>query len=640
MVAGSWRVDLSRLLQMLQHEREDQSGLRPTSLLRALKRMIGQGPRTRRNSSVQALDRPESLEVRQVLSAVSPVEYSAPLIAFEEAFVGDASKEQGLVAVDQQDVFFPADAVQLDLLPGGHFVQMVRDQLSKSLSPSNLIPEMSIPGELVQVTGKASTNRAQISDVGLSSSSVSNRIEVAAPETIDAGLSDPIFSTADDQLNLSFLIEYSDGPQEVTVESISSTNLQIRVSGLAGTIYESSGIEFTAQILYQNAMEVLQRVQPTRPVQILFPATSLAGNERIPMVPGSSISDRLDPDLGAGLSSAVSGPQTESDTSESLPNSLVQDAGSQASANSTPDDSSLIDQVFAGSELALDTSILVKLGVTRLHQTLAWSQADSGSAILQQQEISAATDELKQEPESVPHSITTAVSQRGLAKLVRRGLSWLRPGRLPAAGLVSDAVASEFLTRVAAELIADSDSDASSRKPVAESVEWLSWLLSRTSESNASAGTGVSNRVHHNELVPDAVPVFSNTVGSSRDMRGAWNAQAQIRKYREQHRHASGLNGAICIALYEHDSSSVPQSTSIPRELKYVTNPRGPPVYGRDADVPLLEVEAPADLLERLRYSIAPRGPSLATVETQSPDFTFSSGPRMSPEKVSTELAI
>jgi hypothetical protein len=123
-------------------------------------------------------------------------------------------------------------------------------------------------------------------------------------------------------------------------------------------------------------------------------------------------------------------------------------------------------------------------------------------------------------------------------------------------------------------------------------------------------------------------------------MRGAWNAQAQIRKYREQHRHASGLNGAICIALYEHDSSSIPQSTSIPRELKYVANPRGPPVYGRDADVPLLEVDAPADLLERLRYSIAPRGPSLATVETQSPDFTFSSGPRMSPEKVSTELAI
>ncbi len=633
-------MDLSRLLQMLQHEREGQSGLRPISLLCALKQMIGQGSRTRRNSGVQALDRPESLEVRQVLSAVSPVEFQAPPIAFEETFVVDAAGEQGLVAIDQQSVFFPTDVVQLDLLPGGHVVQMVRDQLSKSLSPSNLIPELSVTEELVQIPNKASTNRAQPNDAVLSSSSLSNSIEVAAPEMIDTGLSDPIFSTAGDQLNLSFLIEYSDGPQEVTVETISSTNLQIRVSGLAGTIYESSGAEFTAQILYQNAMEVLQRVQPTRPVQILFPASSLASRERIPTVPGSSIADRLDANRGAEPSSAVSGPRAGSDAPEFLPDSLIREVGLQVSANSTSDDTSLIDQVFAFSELTLDTSILVRLSVARLQQTLAWPHSDSGTATLQQQETSASAADLKYEPESVLRSITPTGSQSGLAKLVRRGLSWLRPGRLPAASLVSDGVASEFLTRVAAELNAESDPEAGSQNPGVEGVEWLSWLLRNSSASNSYTGTGAKNGIHRREVVPDAVPVFSKATGSSRDMRGAWNAQAQIRKYREQHRHASGLNGSICIALYEHDSSRVPQSTSIPQELKYVANPRGPPVYGRDADVPLLEVDAPADLLERLRYSIAPRGPSLAIVETQSPDFTFSSGPRMSPEKVSTELAI
>ncbi|MFO1003583.1 MAG: hypothetical protein U0936_24885 [Planctomycetaceae bacterium] len=633
-------MDLSRLLKMLRHEREGQTGLRSTPLLHALKQMIGQGSRTRRNSSAKALDRPESLEARQVLSAISPVEYTAPLIAFEGTFVGDGSVEQGQVAVHQQDVFLPDDPVQLDLLPGGHVVQMVRDQLSKSLSPSNLIPEMSIPGETVQISGKASTSRAQVNDAVLSSSSVSNGIEVAAPDMIDAGLTDPIFSTAGEQLNLSFLIEYSDGPQEVTVETVSSTNLQIRVSGLADTIYESSGVEFTAQILYQNAIEVLQRVQPTRPVQILFPATSLASRERIPSVPGLSIPGQLDTDHGAELSSTVSAPRAGSDSLESLPDSLVQEAGLQATANSTSDDSTLIDQVFSVSELTLDTSILVRLGVIRLQQTLVWPQSDSGMAIRQQQEISAATAELKHETESVPNSITITGSQSGLAKLVRRGLSWLRLGRLPSTGLVSDAVASEFFARVAAELITDSDAEVISQKPSAENVEWLSWLLRNSSELDSPVGTSAGNGIHHQEPVPDAVPVFSNAVSSSRDMRGAWNTQAQIRKYREQHRHASGLNGAICIALYEHDSSSVPQSTSIPRELKYVANPRGPPVYGRDADVPLLEVDAPADLLERLRYSIAPRGPSLATVETQSPDLTFSSGPRMSPEKMSTELAI
>jgi hypothetical protein len=375
-------------------------------------------------------------------------------------------------------------------------------------------------------------------------------------------------------------------------------------------------------------------------VQILFPATSLDIRERIPVHPEASSTDRLHTGSAARPSSSVAGTQSGPDSAESHPDSLHDAVDSKSTADSTPDDPSLIDQVFAISELALDTSILLKSGVSGVQQNLAWTQTDSSSSILQQQrEISAATAELKHESETAPSPITNA-SQSGLAKLVRRGLSWLRPGRLPSASLVNEAVVLEFITRFAANVTADSDTAVSSQNSVSEGVEWLSWLLRSSSEASSSSYGGSANGVHRSELVPDAVPVFTNAVEPSRDVRGAWSTQAQIRKYREQHRHASGLNGAICIALYEHDSSSMPQSTSIPRELKYVANPRGPPVYGRDADVPLLEVDAPADLLERLRYSIAPRGPSLATVETQSPDFTFSSGPRMSPEKVSTELAI
>lgn len=632
-------MDLSRLLQMLRHEREDRAGLRPTSLLRALKQMIGQGSRTRRNSSTKVLERPESLEVRQVLSAVSPVGISAPLFAFEETFVEDSSVDQGLVTIDPGSVFFPSDSVQHDLLPGSHVVQMVREQLSRSLFPSNLIPEMSISGEIVQDLNKSSTNPEQIDDVFLIASSIGNTAEVTAQEMIDTGLSEPIFSAVSDQLNLSILIEYNDGPQEVTVETLSSTNLQIIVSGLADTIYESSGVEFTAQLLYQNAIAVLQRVQPNRPVQILFPDTSLDIRERIPLHPEASVTDRLHTNSTVGPSSSVVETQSGSGASESHPDTLREDVDSKIAANSAPDDTSLIDQVFAVSELALDTSVLLKLGVSGFQQTQAWSQADSSSSILQQQQISAAAAELTHESETTPSPIATG-SQSGLAKLVRRGLSWLRPGRLPTANLFSEAVVSEFITRFAANLTVDSNADVSSQNSASEGVEWLSWLLRSSSDSSSSSRSGAENGIHRSELVPDAVPVFTHAVESSKDVRGAWNVQAQIRKYREQHRHASGLNGATCLALYEHDSSRVPQSTSIPRELKYVANPRGPPVYGRDADVPLLEVDAPADLLERLRYSIAPRGPSLATVETQSPDFTFSSGPRMSPEKVSTELAI
>ena len=632
-------MDLSRLLQMLQEEREGQSGLRPISLLRALKQMISQGSRTRRNSGVQALDRPESLEVRQVLSAVSPVDNLAPLIAVEESFIDDDSVNQGLVAVDQADTLLPTNAVPSNLLPDGHVVQMVREQLSKSLSQSNLNPEMSIPEGIVQISDKSSTNRGQPGDEVLSGNALINGIEVSSPEMISTGMSDPFFSTPSDQLNLSIVIEYSDGPQEVTVESISSTSLQIKVSGLAGTIYEASGAEYTAQVLFQNAMEVLQRVQPTRPVQILFPSSTLGGRDRIPTFPGASIGDRLHTVPGTGLSPGVS--ETGVDVQGPLSNSRGQDSGAKVSSDETSIDSSLIDEVFSVSDLALETSILVKSGISRLQQNLAWPQADSSPTILRQhEEISVRSVELRHDQESAPSTTVASSAQGGLVRLVRRGLSWLRPGRLPAASLVSGSVASEFIVGVVAELAIRPETKPISQNSPAEGVEWLSWLLRHSSETNQQNGIGNDNSIHHGELTPGQVPVFSDSVGSSRDVRGAYSPQAQIRKYREQHRHAGGLNGAICIALYEHDSSRVPRSTSIPRELKYVANPRGPPVYGRDADVPLLEVDAPADLLERLRYSIAPRGPSLATVETQSPDFTFSSGPSMSPEKVSTDLAI
>ena len=634
-------MDLSRLLQMLRQERGGQSGLRPISLLRALKQMISHGSRTRRNSGVQALDRPESLEVRQVLSAVSPLDDSAPLIAVEESFIGDSSENQGLVAADQADGLLPINDVPSSLLPDGHVVQMVREQLSKSLSQSHLNPEMSIPEGIVQISDKSSTNRGQPGNAVLSDNALINCIEVSTPEMISSGMSDPFFSTASDQLNLSIVIEYSAGPQEVTVENISSTSLQIKVSGLAGTIYEASGAEYTVQVLYQNAMEVLQRVQPTRPVQILFPSSTLGGEDLIPTIPGTSINDRLRPVPSTGPSPAVLESGAGTDAQGPLSNWLGQDSGAKVSSDETSIDSSLIDEVFSVSDLALETSILVKSGISGLQQNLAWPQADSSPTILHQhEEISVRSIELQHEQKSVPSGTVASSAQGGLVRLVRRGLSWLRSGRLPAASLVSGSVASEFIVGVVAELAARPETKHLSPDSPGEGVEWLSWLLRHSPEANRKIGTGTDNSINPGKLTPGQVPVFSDSFGSSRDVRGAYSPQAQIRKYREQHRHAGGLNGAICIALYEHDSSRVPRSTSMPGELKYIANPRGPPVYGRDADVPLLEVDAPADLLERLRYSIAPRGPSLATVETQSPDFTFSSGPRMSPEKVSTELAI
>jgi hypothetical protein len=640
-VAGSWRVDLSRLLQLLWHEREGQSGLRPVQLLHALKRMIGQKSRTRRSAGVQALDRPEPLEVRQVLSAVSPMAFVVPLDSSEGAIVSDALEVGDSEVPSQQDLLFDVDVISPDLMSDKSVVQMVRDQLSKNFTPSISGIDISPADRIAQGSNGASINRGLPGNAELNEGALISGLEGSAPELVSTGMSNPFISADSDQLNLSFVIEYTDGPQQVTVENISSTSLQIKVSGLAGTIYESSGAEYTADVLYQNAMEVLQRVQPTRPIQILFPSSTIAGRDRIPTISETITTDGLHPVHGAGLSPAVSETSTGADVQGPFSNALGQDSGGRVSSDETLSDSALIDDVFAASNMMLEASILVRSGISRLHQNLAWPQADSSPTILNQhEEITVRSVELRHEQKSVSSTTAASSPQVGFARLVRRGLNWLRSGRLPAANQVSDSGVPGFIVGVVAELVARPETKLISQNAPVEGTEWLSWLLEHSSETNQQSGTGTDNSIHHGELTPGRVPVFSHSVDSSRDARGVYSPQGQLRKYREQHRHAGGLNGVVCMPLYEHDSSRLPQSTSIPRELKYVANPRGPPVYGRDADVPLLEVDAPADLLERLRYSIAPRGPSLATVETQSPDFTFSSGPSMSPERVSTNLAL
>jgi hypothetical protein len=642
-------VDLSRLLQMLPQKRGGQSGLHSNSLSRALKQLFGQSSRTRRNAGVQTLDRPESLEVRQVLSAVAVVAHSAPLFSFEESTVGDSFGWQDRGLSHNQASLIHTDAVSPKLVPDHSVIQLVREQLSKSLAPwpsdslSGL--EMSSSEAITGASVTGDSSRVQPEGVDLNdglliSGLEDSGLEFSEAEMVGDRMWDPSWLENSEQLNVRFVIEFTAGPQEVFVETISSTNLQIVVSGLAGTVYESSGVEFTAQVLYENAVEVLQRVQPSRPVQILFPVSSISGRDRLPTIPDASV-DRKGPTFrDSEASPSVADNQTSPDIQGPLSGSLVPDGTSKVISDESSIDSSLIDQVFAVSDLVLDASILVTSGVSKFQQTPAWPQADSQSALLLQlEEMQARAAEIRQEPESVASTLVISNSQGGLVRLARRGLSWLRSGRFPVS-LVSDAVVSEFLAGVAAELKVQPKTELTSSNVPVQSVEWLSWLLRTSSATNQQLGVGTENSVHRGELTPGPTPSFGDQGGYSRDVRAGYSPQAQIRKYREQHRHASGLNGAISVALSEHESSTVPQSTSIPRELKYVANPRGPPVYGRDADVPLLEVDAPADLLERLRYSIAPRGPSLATVETQSPDFTFSSGPRMSPEKVSTELAL
>lgn len=122
----------------------------------------------------------------------------------------------------------------------------------------------------------------------------------------------------------------------------------------------------------------------------------------------------------------------------------------------------------------------------------------------------------------------------------------------------------------------------------------------------------------------------ANASSSTRHQLLPSSSQIQLRRYRVAHRQAVA---AEYPEVTLRETISVCQERledNAPSQLRYVVNPRAPP-RGPPRSEYLKENFADNDLLERLRYSIAPRGPSLADSSSLSPGSVFFSGPRVSP---------
>lgn len=132
-------------------------------------------------------------------------------------------------------------------------------------------------------------------------------------------------------------------------------------------------------------------------------------------------------------------------------------------------------------------------------------------------------------------------------------------------------------------------------------------------------------------LVQSPVTTDLTTVAvSTRHQLLPSSSQIQLRRYRVSHRQAVAAEYAE-IPLRETNTLVQERlEDNAPSQLRYVVNPRAPP-RGPPRSEYLKENYADNDLLERLRYSIAPRGPSLADSSSLSPGSVFFSGPRVSP---------
>ncbi|MEJ7590788.1 MAG: hypothetical protein WKF77_04515 [Planctomycetaceae bacterium] len=165
------------------------------------------------------------------------------------------------------------------------------------------------------------------------------------------------------------------------------------------------------------------------------------------------------------------------------------------------------------------------------------------------------------------------------------------------------------------------------------------WLAGLAERSWFSTDSGLST--WRNTSLPvavDALPVAVPLVDYSADQQLSpqnltITAQTKIRPFREEQRQNSTSTKLIEVCDQYDSLPDLIDSEDVPRALKYVVLPRGPPRKQPDTVLRLMDSDAEAHVLQRLRYSIAPRGPSTVTVEMQSPEKRSFSGPRVSPEE-------
>ena len=146
--------------------------------------------------------------------------------------------------------------------------------------------------------------------------------------------------------------------------------------------------------------------------------------------------------------------------------------------------------------------------------------------------------------------------------------------------------------------------------------------------------SGISTSPVPADTLPVAVPLVNGDVNRQLSLQNVTiPAQMKVKSFRAGQHHNS-TSAKLVEVSHQHDSlPDLINTEDVPRALKYVVLPRGPPRNQPDMVLRIMDSDAESHVLQRLRYSIAPRGPSTVTVEMQSPEKRSFSGPRVSPEE-------
>ena len=617
-------MSFGRILQQLRVARRRRLTAMSSSIARALKSMLAGESSARRGKSPAngfgaALD---SLEIRQVLSAT-------PLLMPGESFSHDAvpdSPDRILeIAEPVEDASqFPGEdlAAEWSRIEQDTNVQQFRDQLTLVLE------------SLQDGTDSTSDDDAWRQLIA----GDWNSTVLIAPEA-DSSFNPllPLNTTAKSVIEIEF--DWSEQTQSFRVTPITSGGFRIELLGLGSTSLAEFDAELVGQVVRRQAESLLTSIPPAEPVSIVFRneveilwiLTDRGTKDIESSVDGQSSPM---PDTRLEFQDPVTGPDQAVDSWDFTTSGLEASNDLEPTIDEPSLPSVLIDQLFDGSGL-LDrlSGIADQRPTSSPAESPLFANSEPAPSTLifnPQHERSLAGPAHRSVALSFAVTETSWWQRSAAIRLLTRGWEWLRPPSwlqvetgFPGTVAISNAIPALCLGY----------GDRSSGRTTSENPD------GGPASTRKAVGQGKVSKTWPTEeesllfpVLSDASPLLSATAAPPCTELASGASPVVVRRMRDGNRQGFGEKVLESIVRSNDEPPDRIETDSYPRELKYVVNPRAPPSGSRDPELRVVVEEASADLLRRLRYSIAPRGPSLVTVEMQSPEFLSFSGPRVSSE--------
>ena len=605
-VAGSWRVNFWQIIQRFEKPQREHAG--DSVARRLFDALTGRFRirRSRRVSGASASLRLESLEVRQVLSSSNPVAIEVgDWIAVEPS--SDSDPELTDPEVKELSEVARADVARM--------VQSFRGQLSAAIDALNP-PQMA--------------DTAEVADAPMLSSDAN----LTAVPQLAANTARSEVASSQSAVNVRVVLDWSHSEQQVTIVGLSVDDIAVTVHGLGSISAVKSDVAFAEELIVSNTAEIFGILLPHRTVEISFqkPAPAKDSSVRFdqatanPPAQVAKTDREFEPETPARLTNDITLSPGRSIRS-ALPDEPV-------APENLVDFAELIDEVFLdGSLIAAEVSLASIANFSLSSEKKTERAADLSEPVPDVRLLGAlanAAVEMDGRLQSLSE-VTHGLNVPGVVPgLVRRGWSLLKSGKR-IIGDVNVRRSLADLQRSHSDIASREDQSTKTTEDLNRVLDWFSWIINPADERRNS---GTEGRIEvRAESWPSPVPARQDAV--SRDVqKSSVHEHSQARRLRENLRQHIAWGGMNAVLHDELEMEPLPVSGSFPAELRFECQPRAPPVFGRTLDTSSAGMDAPESLLERLRYSIAPRGPSLVTVEMQSPDFEFSSGPRVSPEEL------